>query len=902
MPPLNTITGDDTANVLEGTAGDDAIYGLGAADTLRGLDGDDWLDGGAGNDTMAGGTGDDTYAVDASGDSITELAGEGTDTVRAMVSWVLGANLENLVLLGNAAINGTGNTLDNVITGNAASNILNGGAGNDTLDGGLGADTLVGGTGNDTFIVETVGDTIIENTAEGRDTVRSSLSWVLSDNLENLTLTGSDAIDGIGNSQGNVMIGNDAENTLNGLDGNDTLDGGLGADTLIGGLGSDVMIVDDLADRTIENANEGTDTVRASLSWTLDSNIENLVLTGSAAIDGTGNALDNTITGNAAINILLGLDGNDTLDGRGGGDRLEGGSGDDTYVLAGADDTIVEKAGEGIDTVQAGFSYTLGANLENLTLTGTDAIDATGNDGDNVITGNSAANVMTGKSGDDTYVVDAIGDRTIETAGGGTDTVRASLDWTLAAEVENLVLTGTAAINGNGNALGNRLDGNDANNTLDGAGGADVLAGHKGNDTYVVDNAADQVVEIANEGRDQVLASVSFVLGADVENLTLTGTGAINATGNGVANVLRGNAAANVLDGGAGSDDMDGGDGSDIYLVSAIRDHIGNEIHDSGTTGTDELRVAAQSPGTVSLGAFETGIDRIVIGTGTAAQADTSGTVAVNISASRSAIGLTLIGNAGANQITGSKFSDVIDGGAGADRMAGGLGDDVFYVDNSADYVREGTNGGNDTVYASASYVLRTSVETLVLTGSAAIDGTGNGLANTLVGNDAANRLDGGKGDDFVDARGGDDTVIGGAGNDDLRAGAGNDVLSGGLGNDKLSGGSGADMFRYDFTLRSNSGFDTITDFSTAEGDKIQFTLAQFKALGATGALAEDQFWAASGADFAHDATDRIIYNTSNGQIYYDADGSGTRYAALLVAVVGTDFHPFLSASDFMVI
>ena len=902
MPPLNTLTGDDFANVLEGTADADAIYGLGGADTLRGLGGDDLLDGGTGNDSMSGGDGDDTYVVDVSGDSITEGASEGTDTVRSTLSWVLGANLENLALLGNAAINGTGNALDNSLTGNSANNILNGGAGNDTLDGGSGADTLVGGAGNDTFVVDNVGDSIVENSADGRDTVRSSLSWVLSDNLENLTLIGSDAIDGIGNSQGNAMIGNDADNTLNGLDGNDSLDGGAGGDTLIGGLGSDVMVVDDLTDRTLENANEGTDTVRASLSWALDANIENLTLTGSDALNGTGNELDNTIVGNGASNTLLGLAGNDTLDGRGGGDLLEGGGGDDTYILGGSDDTIVELASSGNDTVLAGFSYTIGANLENITLTGTDDISATGNELANVISGNSAANVLIGELGDDTYVVDNVGDRTIEAAGGGTDTVRASLDWTLAEEVENLQLVGSFAINGTGNALANRLDGNDADNILNGAADADVLAGRKGNDTYVVDNSADQVIENANEGRDLVLASVSFTLGANVENVTLTGSAAINAFGNANTNVIRGNAGANVLDGGAASDDMDGGEGSDLYLVSAIRDHIGNEIHDSGTTGTDELRVTAQASGTVSLGAFETGIDRIVIGTGTSAEADTSGTAAVNVSATRSAIGLTLIGNAGSNQITGTKFADVIDGNAGADKLAGGLGDDVYYVDNSADYVREGSSGGNDTVYSSVSFVLRTSVETLILTGVSAIDATGNGLANTIVGNDAANRIDGGKGDDLVDGQDGNDVLIGGAGNDQLTAGAGDDILSGGLGNDTLIGGEGADTFRFDFLLRSTSGSDIITDFSAAEGDKIQFTLAQFKALGATGTITADQFFAASGADFAHDSTDRIIYNNSTGQIYYDADGSGTKYVPLLVAQVGTDFHPFLSASDFVVI
>ncbi|WP_408588239.1 beta strand repeat-containing protein [Novosphingobium sp.] len=899
--PINTITGDDTPNTLDGTIDADAVYGLGGADTLRGFEGDDLLDGGTGNDTLIGGKGDDTYVVDASGDSITELADEGADTVRAGLSWTLGANIENLVLTGAGAINGTGNALDNTLTGNGANNILSGGAGNDWLDGGLGNDTLIGGTGNDTFVVDSAGDAIVESATEGRDTVRSSLSWVLSDNLENLVLTGSDAIDGVGNNQGNVLIGNDAENTLNGFDGNDTLDGGIGADTLIGGLGNDTLIVESAGDKVIENLNEGTDTVRASISWTLVDNVENLTLTGIDTLDGTGNALDNALTGNAAANVLVGLGGNDTFDGKGGGDKLEGGLGDDTYVLAGSGDTVIEAAGEGTDTIVAGFSITLGDNIENLTLSGADAINGTGNALDNVLTGNAAANMLTGGAGNDTYFVDNIGDQTIELAGEGNDTVRSSISWTLATNVETLVLTGTFAIDGAGNTSDNAIEGNDANNVLDGGAGADVLTGHKGDDTYVVDNAGDTTVEALNEGRDLVLASVSYTLSSDVENLTLTGTDAINANGNALSNVIRGNAAANVIDGGASSDDLDGAGGSDIYIVAATRDHIGNEIHDSGTDGIDELRVTATTSGTVSLGTRETGIERIVIGTGTGAVADSSGLAAINASASRSAIGLTMIGNAGANQLTGSKFTDLIDGGAGIDRMAGGAGDDTYIVDNSADVVRESTRSGTDTVLASATFKLGSNVEVLTLTGTDAIDGTGSTGANTITGNDAVNRLDGGKGDDVLFGMRGADTLIGGTGADTLDGGAGEDLLIGGIGNDRLIGGADADTFRFD-TARISSGSDVVVDFSAAQGDKIQLTLAQFKGLGATGALTAEQLWAANGAFYSHDASDRILYDSATGKLWYDADGSANRYLPVLIATFGEASHPTLTAADFIVI
>ena len=220
------------------------------------------------------------------------------------------------------------------------------------------------------------------------------------------------------------------------------------------------------------------------------------------------------------------------------------------------------------------MTYALGADVENLVLTGAAATNGTGNALNNALTGNAATNrldggagadTMSGGAGNDTYVVDNAADVVTEVAAGGSDTIESSITFTLGAEVENLVLTGAAAVNGTGNALSNVLTGNAAANRLDGGAGADTMAGGAGNDTYVVDNAADAITEAAAAGTDTVESSVSFALGAELENLVLTGASAINGTGNALTNALTGNASANRLDGGVGADAMAGGDGNDTY-------------------------------------------------------------------------------------------------------------------------------------------------------------------------------------------------------------------------------------------------------------------------------------------------------------------------------------------------
>ena len=234
--------GTSNADTLQGTAFMDTLNGLGGNDTLYGYAGNDTLDGGSGSDKLYGGSGNDTYVVNSSGDTVTEVTNEGTDTVNSSITYTLGNNVENLTLTGSNTINATGNSLDNVLIGNSANNTLTGNAGNDWLDGGAGSDTMKGGTGNDTYVVSTSGDVVTENSNEGTDTVRTSISYTLGNNVENLTLTGAGNASGTGNSLSNVILGNSASNTLTGNGGNDTLQGLGGNDTLKGGTGNDTYL------------------------------------------------------------------------------------------------------------------------------------------------------------------------------------------------------------------------------------------------------------------------------------------------------------------------------------------------------------------------------------------------------------------------------------------------------------------------------------------------------------------------------------------------------------------------------------------------------------------------------------------------------------------------------------
>jgi Ca2+-binding RTX toxin-like protein len=772
----DALTGGLGNDSLNGGAGDDNLAGGAGIDQLEGGAGNDRLDGGVGADAQAGGAGDDVYVIDNAGDSVTELAGGGSDTVESLLSHTLGAEIENLVLLGTA-LSGTGNGLANRITGNGANNVL---------DGMAGADITTGGTGDDLYRVDDAGDSVVEASGAGTDSVEAAVTHTLGAHVENLTLIGSTAIDGSGNDLANIILGNDAANVLAGHGGNDVLNGGAGADVMSGGTGDDVYVVDQEGDSVSEAGGGGVDRVQSAVAWVLADGFEVLTLTGSAAIAGTGNAADNSLYGNGAANFL---------NGAGGADQMYGGNGDDIYIVDHLNDRANEtSAGGGTDEVQSSVSFQLEANVENLTLTGTGDTTGVGNALANVLIGNTGNNTLSGAAGADTmsgglghdvYWVDDAGDVVNEAESAGIDRAESAISYTLGLHVDNLTLTGTAA-NGTGNGLANviignasanTLSGGDGDDTLDGKAGADTMIGGYGYDIYFVDDAGDVVSETFTGDLDTVQSLISYTLGANLDILTLAGTGHINGTGNLLGNVLNGNAGHNVLDGGGGADNMFGGLGNDTYIIS----DLGDKAFETSSVGGNDHVLSAIS--------FQLGsnIEKLTL-TGTG---NTNG-----------------FGNENSNTLIGNGGNNTLSGGAGADTMTGGAGHDIYYVDVAGDVVNEAAAEGTDTVNSAITYTLGANLENLTLTGSAALNGTGNELNNVITGNAGANSLNGGNG---------------------------NDTLTGGLGADTLNGGSGDDTYVID-------GSDTLVEFAGGGNDTVQTSqsytlLAEFEYLTLTGSL-----------------------------------------------------------------
>jgi Ca2+-binding RTX toxin-like protein len=832
----NAAVGTAAGMALEGTAVANRLSGNAGNDTLSGRDGDDTLAGGHGGDLLDGGAGSDVARLDDA-QARYKVTHGGADTVLTHLE-----NGDRIVLRNVEAVqfrDGTVALDDLTQVATAGPDRLKGTDEADTLDGAGGADTLIGAGGDDTYLVDVAGDVIVEEPDAGTDTVQVGLAsgtYVLSANVENAIITGKGAAGVTGNAANNRLTGNGAANALSGGDGNDRLDGGAGADKLTGGAGNDVYLVDNAGDKVTELAGGGTDTVITTLAkYTLATETEVLVFAGQGAFAGTGNAGNNTITGGG---------GNDTIDGAGGDDTVIVGGAFDDYVRLrpNAVDLVLVKGNQAItlrNVEHVRFSdgirdlpalYANVASVLNDTLTGSDAADT--------MDGLAGADDLRGGLGDDTYVVDNLGDKVTEDDGAGHDTVNIAIatkyTYTLAANVEDAFVSSKAAIGIAGNDLDNKLTGNDVANLLTGGSGNDTLIGGKGNDTltggtgddtYHVDAAGDKVTESATEGNDTIVTTlVKYALGANLENLVYTGTAAFAGMGN---------ALANRIAGGSGNDTIDGGDGSDTYVARGSFEDFARQH----PNGKDLLLVSGTQ--TVTLRNIEF--------------VEFDGGVVKSLEELYENVATT-----GNDTLTGTDGNDTMDGLAGADVLSGGLGDDIYVVDNVGDTVYEYAGEGHDTVNIAlavkATVYLGGGMEDAFISSKMAIDLVGNGADNRLTGNDAANALVGGDGNDTLVGGKGNDTMAGGYGNDvysidaagdkvieaadggydmvettlvkytlaanieELRytgkaafTGIGNaldNVIAGGAGNDKLTGGAGADTFVI------GTGNDTITDFA----------------------------------------------------------------------------------------
>ena len=342
---VRTVVADADDNVIGGSTLKDIIYGL---------DGNDTLTGGRGNDQLYGGDGDDVYYSDGR-DTIVEYANEGTDHVFSTRSITLADNIENLTLTGSASASGTGNALANVITGNDGNNHLSGGIDNRV-------DQLNGGLGNDTYDLGASRMDQVTDSGGSADTITSSVTRNLAyfADIENLTLTGTSAINGYGNAAANIIIGNDANNRLSG--GADTA-----SDILRGGLGNDTYLLGASTNDLVKDSGGSADEIVSSISRNLTNfaAIENLTLTGKSAASGVGNARANVIVGNSGNNFISGGLGADTLDGGAGADVLVGGRGADSFVFSDTLDALTNV--DYIADFSAGDQIMLDGNVFNMT-------------------------------------------------------------------------------------------------------------------------------------------------------------------------------------------------------------------------------------------------------------------------------------------------------------------------------------------------------------------------------------------------------------------------------------------------------------------------------------------------------------------------------------------------------
>lgn len=707
------------------------------------------------------------------------LAGDGNDT--------MGGSSRNDSLWG-----GTG---DDVLVGYAGDDHLYGEEGNDGLQGRAGNDYLDGGSGNDRLFGQAGNDTL--NGGDGADIL--------------VGFTASDE------SQQHLAPGETDNDVLYGQGGNDNLFGGLGDDLMDGGADNDILLGDD-----------GNDTLfGGSGNDELQGGDGNDALQGQDGDDNLfGQAGGDRLWGGAGRDILHGGLGNDTLFGGTGRDELQGSTGDDWLSGDEGDDRLFGQVGNDTlyggdgDDILVGFT---GSNEAQQTLnageTDNDRLyGGAGRDtlvsgvGDDYLDGGADADVMIGGEGHDVYIVNSVNDSIYERVGEGNDTVITSTSYLLDANIEELRLLEGFDIHGTGNAMDNRIIGNRRDNIIDGVTGADTMVGGGGNDTYYVDNAEDMVIEKADEGTDTVQSSIGYTLGTDVENLILLDfSKPEEGLVDGKKVLVHGYPKRNELD-------YMQGNAVENYLGTCALTSIANLLTQAGrpTTESEVINLAisrdwaANDPDlpAYKLGGSSVAAQQAILNSyqvrndviygyseiGAANLIRSGRGVIIGVNAGRLWGESAHVGNGAANHaitLTGA-VHDVADGS-----LAG------FYVaDSGRGLVSDMTRFLDIDAFRQAANVPDTyaihSIEPIKFW-EENINGTGNGLANTLIGNRGNNVLRGLAGDDMLEGGAGDDTLEGGTANDILSGGLGNDTYGfcPGDGHDVLQGAEGTDTLAF---------------------------------------------------------------------------------------------------------
>jgi len=581
-PATTTLTGaDGYSDALTGSGGSDRIFGLSGNDALDGSAGEDVIEGGLGDDLIAGGSGTDLLYGGSGKDMILSATGlnlpghlgsdgEWAAPAGAGAIWAQGrlwgiyassdANGPTYIIDGGGPL-GQDTAGDIVFAGDDDDRVI-GGLGDDYIDGGQGNDSLTGHGGND----------VIDG-GDGED-------YIQGDGI---------ILPGYYTSVAGIQHGNDV---LDGGAGDDILVGGGGGDGLFGGIGNDRLWGDEQNETLLGGQYHGSDYLDGG------DNDDQLI----------GGGKDDFLFGGAGADMLWGdaddeadlagqYHGNDYLDGGDGKDQLVGGGGDDILVGGIGDDVLIGDArsgttlaaqceGDDILYGDAGDDQLEGGGGNDDLYGGADKDTLLGGSGDDILDGGAGndyldggigTDIMAGGADDDTYIVDDVGDVVIEAADGGSDVVNSSVDIVLPDNVEWLNLTGTDNLNATGNAQDNsltgnagvnRLEGGAGNDQLIGGAGADILIGGTGDDYYEIDDAGDTIVELAGEGNDFVLSTVSYALVESLEGLALDGTANLNGVGNILDNNLWGNLGNNTLAGGAGNDFLSGGAGNDTYVFN----------------------------------------------------------------------------------------------------------------------------------------------------------------------------------------------------------------------------------------------------------------------------------------------------------------------------------------------